>query len=131
MCQFTFLLLLQTFLFYGIFFIVGLVFKFFPPSPNKIIGFRSTSELNNEKDWFITLKIVSNLILITSFILIIVSLAIKFLTHFLYQAFILYTIIDILLLLVAIFMIYFLTHDRLRKLNMKMTAEDTSEDSII
>lgn len=131
MCQFTFLLLLQTFLFYGIFLVVGIIFKFFPPDPSKIIGFRSTSTLNNEEDWLLTQKIASNLIIITSVILIIVSLAIKYLTHFLYQAFILYTIIDILLLLVAIFMIYFLTHDKLRKLNMKMTEEELSDEPII
>lgn len=126
MCQFTFLLIFQTILFYGLFFLGGMVLKFFPPKRNKLYGFRTSKALKNDDDWYLAQKMASSFILISASILFIVSMAIKFFTHFLYQALVLYTIIDILLLLLAIFMTYLLTEDRLKKKHKVQSLDDES-----
>ena len=117
MCDFQFLLTLQTLVFYGLFFVFGLGMRLFPPKPNKLFGFRTHRATKNENDWYHAQRFASKWMMIFASIFCTVSIVIKYLTGFLYPAFILYTIIDTLFLIVATFMIYFFTEDRLRKKN--------------
>lgn len=112
--QFQFLLLIQTLIFYGLFFISGLILKYIPPKMNNWYGFRTRKALKNEDNWYFAQTEASTLILTFTPIVFILSSLIKYLTDFNYSALILYSIIDILLLIVTTVMIYFLTEDRLR-----------------
>ncbi|MBL7789312.1 MAG: SdpI family protein [Chitinophagales bacterium] len=116
MDKFQFLLTLQTILFYGMFFISGIILKLFPPSKNRFYGFRTTLALKNDYNWFFAQKTASHFILIFSPLFFMVSMLIKYMTNFIFQAFVLYTIIDSLLLIVATVMIFFLTQDKLRRM---------------
>jgi uncharacterized membrane protein len=116
MDKFQFLLTLQTILFYGTFMLSGLFLKFYPPTKNRFYGFRTPLALKNDYNWFFAQKTASHLILISAPIFFIVSMLIKFITSFMFQAFVLYTIIDSLLLIVATVMIFFLTQDKLRRM---------------
>ena len=98
--KFQFLLSLQTVIFYGAFFMSGLILKFFPPTKNKFYG----------------QNVASKHILIFSPIFFLLSMLIKYMTGFMFPAFVLYTIIDTLLLIVATVMIFFLTEDNLRRM---------------
>lgn len=127
--NFQLLLTIQTVVFYGLFFVSGLFLKFFPPKKNRFYGFRTNKALESDENWFFAQGIASGLIVIFSISFFFISIFIKYLTGFLYQAFTLYTIIDTLLLLVATFMIYFLTEDKLRrKYRQEMNLEPEIED---
>lgn len=128
MDNFQFLLTLQTVVFYGLFFLSGLVLKFFPPKKNKFYGFRTNKALKNDEDWYFAQNIASTLIVIFASVFFLISMLIKYFTDFLYQSFTLYTIIDSLLLLVATFMIYFLTEDKLRKKYQNQSELDAELD---
>lgn len=114
MTQFQFLLVLQTSIFYGLFFVSGLILKFFPPKMNKWYGFRTLKARKSIKNWYYAQEEASKWILIFTPIFFLISILIKYITEFNYSASILYSIIDILLLVVSTVMIYFLTEDRLR-----------------
>ena len=112
--KFQFLLTLQTVIFYGAFFISGLILKFFPPTKNKFYGFRTNLALKNDYIWFYAQDVASKYILIFSPLFFLISMLVKYLTGFMFSAFVLYTINDTLLLIVATVMIFFLTEDNLR-----------------
>lgn len=114
MGKFEFLLTLQTVIFYGSFFISGILLKFFPPSKNRFYGFRTRLALKNDYNWFYAQNVASKLILLFAPLFFIISMLVKYMTGFMFQAFVLYTIIDTLLLIVATVMIFFLTEDNLR-----------------
>lgn len=116
MDKFQFLLTLQTTIFYGMFFLSGLLLRFFPPTKNRFYGFRTNLALKNDYNWFYAQRLASKFILIFSPLFFFISMLIKYLTGFLFQAFVLYTIIDTLLLIVATVMIFFLTEDNLRRM---------------
>lgn len=116
MGKFQFLLSLQTMLFYGMFFLSGLILKFFPPTKNRFYGFRTSLALKNDYNWFFAQKVASHFILIFAPLFFLVSMLIKYMTGFMFPAFVLYTIIDSLLLIVATVMIFFLTQDKLRRM---------------
>lgn len=116
MDKFQFLLSLQTVIFYGAFFVSGLILKFFPPTKNKFYGFRTRLALKNDYNWFYAQDVASKYILIFSPIFFLLSMLVKYMTGFMFQAFVLYTIIDTLLLIVATVMIFFLTEDNLRRM---------------
>lgn len=116
MDKFQFLLTLQTTIFYGMFFLSGLLLRFFPPTKNRFYGFRTNLALKNDYNWFYAQRLASKFILIFSPLFFLISMLIKYLTGFLFQAFVLYTIIDTLLLIVATVMIFFLTEDNLRRM---------------
>lgn len=122
--KFQFLLTLQTVIFYGAFFISGLILKFFPPTKNKFYGFRTNLALKNDYNWFYAQSVASKYILIFSPLFFLISMLVKYLTGFMFSAFVLYTINDTLLLIVATVMIFFLTEDNLRRMwkekNQKM-----------
>lgn len=124
MKQFELLLLIQTVFFYGLFFISGIILKYFPPKMNNWYGFRTRKALKSEDNWYFAQSEASKLILIFTPIVFSFSLLIKYLTDFNYSALTLYSIIDILLLIVTTVMIYFLTEDRLKEhLNKNTTPE--------
>lgn len=114
--KFQFLLTLQTVIFYGTFFISGLILKFFPPTKNKFYGFRTNLALKNDYNWFYAQDVASKYILIFSPLFFLISMLVKYLTGFMFSAFVLYTINDTLLLIVATVMIFFLTEDNLRRM---------------
>ena len=114
--KFQFLLTLQTAIFYGAFFISGLILKFFPPTKNKFYGFRTNLALKNDYIWFYAQDVASKYILIFSPLFFLISMLVKYLTGFMFSAFVLYTINDTLLLIVATVMIFFLTEDNLRRM---------------
>ena len=114
--KFQFLLSLQTVIFYGAFFMSGLILKFFPPTKNKFYGFRTRLALKNDYNWFYAQNVASKYILIFAPIFFLLSMLIKYMTEFMFPAFVLYTIIDTLLLIVATVMIFFLTEDNLRRM---------------
>ena len=114
--KFQFLLSLQTVICYGSFFMSGLILKFFPPTKNKFYGFRTRLALKNDYNWFYAQNVASKHILIFSPIFFLLSMLIKYMTGFMFPAFVLYTIIDTLLLIVATVMIFFLTEDNLRRM---------------
>ncbi len=114
--KFQFLLTLQTVIFYGAFFISGLILKFFPPTKNKFYGFRTNLALKNDYNWFYAQDVASKYILIFSPLFFLISMLVKYLTGFMFSAFVLYTINDTLLLIVATVMIFFLTEDNLRRM---------------
>jgi hypothetical protein len=114
--KFQFLLTLQTVIFYGAFFISGLILKFFPPTKNKFYGFRTNLALKNDYIWFYAQDVASKYILIFSPLFFLISMLVKYLTGFMFSAFVLYTINDTLLLIVATVMIFFLTEDNLRRM---------------
>ena len=114
--KFQFLLTLQTVIFYGAFFISGLILKFFPPTKNKFYGFRTNLALKNDYNWFYAQSVASKYILIFSPLFFLISMLVKYLTGFMFSAFVLYTINDTLLLIVATVMIFFLTEDNLRRM---------------
>ncbi len=122
MSQFEFLLLVQTFVFYGLFLGSGILLWFFPPKMNNWYGFRTSKALKNENNWNFAQAESSKLILIIAPICLTISLLIKYLTDFNYLVLTLYSIIDILLLIVSTFMIYFLTEDKLRKFIREQTV---------
>lgn len=113
MDKFQFLLTLQTILFYGMFFISGVILRIFPPSKNRFYGFRTNLALKNDYNWFFAQKTASCFILIFAPLFFLVSMLVKYMTGFMFQSFVLYTIIDSLLLIVATVMIFFLTQDKL------------------
>lgn len=115
MSQFEILLCIQTLIFYGPFFLVGLIQRFAPPKINKWYGFRTQRALKNEKNWYYAQAEASKFILIITPVFLVISLLIKYLTDFNYQAFVLYSIIDILLLIIETVMIFLLTEDGLRE----------------
>ena len=94
----------------------GLILKFFPPTKNKFYGFRTRLALKNDYNWFYAQNVASKHILIFSPIFFLLSMLIKYMTGFMFPAFVLYTIIDTLLLIVATVMIFFLTEDNLRRM---------------
>ena len=94
----------------------GLILKFFPPTKNKFYGFRTRLALKNDYNWFYAQNIASKYILIFAPIFFLLSMLIKYMTEFMFPAFVLYTIIDTLLLIVATVMIFFLTEDNLRRM---------------
>jgi|688.fasta_scaffold01376_37 uncharacterized membrane protein len=112
--KFQFLLSLKTIIFYGPFFLSGLILKFYPPAKNKFYGFRTNLALKNDYNWFYAQNVASKYIIIFAPLFFFISILIKYLTGFMFQAIVLYTIIDILMLIVATVMIFFLTEDNLR-----------------
>jgi uncharacterized membrane protein len=112
--KFQFLLSLKTIIFYGPFFLSGLILKFYPPAKNKFYGFRTNLALKNDYNWFYAQNVASKYIIISAPLFFFISILIKYLTGFMFQAIVLYTIIDILMLIVATVMIFFLTEDNLR-----------------
>jgi len=114
MDKFQFLLCLQTGIFYGTFFISGILLKFYPPTKNKFYGFRTNLALKNDYNWFYAQKVASYYILVFAPLFFLISMSVKFMTGFMFHAYVLYTIIDTLLLIVATVMIFFLTEDKLR-----------------
>jgi uncharacterized membrane protein len=112
--KFQFLLSLKTIIFYGPFFLSGLILKFYPPAKNKFYGFRTNLALKNDYNWFYAQNLASKYIIIFAPLFFFISILIKYLTGFMFQAIVLYTIIDILMLIVATVMIFFLTEDNLR-----------------
>lgn len=116
MDKFQVLLSIQTAIFYGMFFVSGIVLKLFPPSKNRLYGFRTNLALKNDYNWFYAQRVASNYIIIFAPLFFLVSMLVKFLTGYMFQAFVLYTIIDTLLLIIATVMIFFLTEDNLRKM---------------
>lgn len=116
MDKFQFLLSLQTIIFYGAFFISGLILKFYPPTKNRFYGFRTRLALKTDYNWFYAQNVASKFILIFAPLFFLISMLIKYMTDFLFQVFVLYTIIDTLLLIVATVMIFFLTEDNLRRM---------------
>ena len=115
MIGFKTLLLAQTFFCYSLFFIAGLILKFFPPKMNKWYGFRTTRALKSEENWDYAQAQSSRYILIITPLFVVFSILIKYLTDFNYLASILYSIIDVLLLIIAVVMIYFLTEDKMKR----------------
>lgn len=115
MAGFKFLLLVQTTVFYGLYFLCGILLKFFPPRMNRWYGFRTNRALAGIDNWNMAQQATSNHILITIPIFFIISVMIKFLTDFLCEAAILYSIIDVLLLILSTVIIYFMTEDRLKE----------------
>jgi len=112
--KFQFLLSLKTIIFYGPFFLSGLILKFYPPAKNKFYGFRTNLALKNDYNWFYAQNLASKYIIIFAPLFFFISILIKYLTGFMFQAIVLYTIIDTLMLIVATVMIFFLTEDNLR-----------------
>jgi uncharacterized membrane protein len=112
--KFQFLLSLKTIVFYGPFFLSGLILKFYPPAKNKFYGFRTNLALKNDYNWFYAQNVASKYIIIFAPLFFFISILIKYLTGFMFQAIVLYTIIDTLMLIVATVMIFFLTEDNLR-----------------
>jgi uncharacterized membrane protein len=112
--KFQFLLSLKTIIFYGPFFLSGLILKFYPPAKNKFYGFRTNLALKNDYNWFYAQNVASKYIIIFAPLFFFISILIKYLTGFMLQAIVLYTIIDTLMLIVATVMIFFLTEDNLR-----------------
>lgn len=112
--NFQFLLSLKTIIFYGPFFLSGLILKFYPPAKNKFYGFRTNLALKNDYNWFYAQNLASKYIIIFAPLFFFISILIKYLTGFMFQAIVLYTIIDTLMLIVATVMIFFLTEDNLR-----------------
>ena len=112
--NFQFLLSLKTIVFYGPFFLSGLILKFYPPAKNKFYGFRTNLALKNDYNWFYAQNLASKYIIIFAPLFFFISILIKYLTGFMFQAIVLYTIIDTLMLIVATVMIFFLTEDNLR-----------------
>jgi uncharacterized membrane protein len=112
--KFQFLLSLKTIVFYGPFFLSGLILKFYPPAKNKFYGFRTNLALKNDYNWFYAQNLASKYIIIFAPLFFFISILIKYLTGFMFQAIVLYTIIDTLMLIVATVMIFFLTEDNLR-----------------
>jgi uncharacterized membrane protein len=112
--KFQFLLSLKTIIFYGPFFLSGLILKFYPPAKNKFYGFRTNLALKNDYNWFYAQNVASKYIIIFAPLFFFISILIKYLTGFMFQAIVLYTIIDTLMLIVATVMIFFLTEDNLR-----------------
>jgi uncharacterized membrane protein len=112
--KFQFLLSLKTIIFYGPFFLSGLILKFYPPAKNKFYGFRTNLALKNDYNWFYAQNVASKYIIISAPLFFFISILIKYLTGFMFQAIVLYTIIDTLMLIVATVMIFFLTEDNLR-----------------
>jgi uncharacterized membrane protein len=112
--KFQFLLSLKTIIFYGPFFLSGLILKFYPPAKNKFYGFRTNLALKNDYNWFYAQNVASKYIIIFAPLFFFISILIKYLTGFMFQAIVLYTIIDTLMLTVATVMIFFLTEDNLR-----------------
>ena len=112
--KFQFLLSLKTIIFYGPFFLSGLILKFYPPAKNKFYGFRTNLALKNDYNWFYAQNVASKYIIIFAPLFFFLSILIKYLTGFMFQAIVLYTIIDTLMLIVATVMIFFLTEDNLR-----------------
>jgi uncharacterized membrane protein len=105
--KFQFLLSLKTIIFYGPFFLSGLILKFYPPAKNKFYGFRTNLALKNDYNWFYAQNVASKYIIIFAPLFFFISILIKYLTGFMFQAIVLYTIIDTLMLIVATVMIYF------------------------
>jgi uncharacterized membrane protein len=112
--KFQFLLSLKTIIFYGPFFLSGIILKFYPPAKNKFYGFRTNLALKNDYNWFYAQNLASKYIIIFAPLFFFISILIKYLTGFMFQAIVLYTIIDTLMLIVATVMIFFLTEDNLR-----------------
>lgn len=112
--KFQFLLSLKTIVFYGPFFLSGIILKFYPPAKNKFYGFRTNLALKNDYNWFYAQNLASKYIIIFAPLFFFISILIKYLTGFMFQAIVLYTIIDTLMLIVATVMIFFLTEDNLR-----------------
>jgi uncharacterized membrane protein len=112
--KFQFLLSLKTIIFYGHFFLSGIILKFYPPAKNKFYGFRTNLALKNDYNWFYAQNLASKYIIIFAPLFFFISILIKYLTGFMFQAIVLYTIIDTLMLIVATVMIFFLTEDNLR-----------------
>ncbi len=112
--KFQFLLSLKTIIFYGPFFLSGIILKFYPPAKNKFYGFRTNLALKNDYNWFYAQNVASKYIIIFAPLFFFISILIKYLTGFMFQAIVLYTIIDTLMLIVATVMIFFLTEDNLR-----------------
>ena len=112
--KFQFLLSHKPIVFYGPFFLSGLILKFYPPAKNKFYGFRTNLALKNDYNWFYAQNLASKYIIIFAPLFFFISILIKYLTGFMFQAIVLYTIIDTLMLIVATVMIFFLTEDNLR-----------------
>lgn len=112
--KFQFLLSLKTIIFYGPFFLSGIILKFYPPAKNKFYGFRTNLALKNDYNWFYAQNVASKYIIIFAPLFFFISILVKYLTGFMFQAIVLYTIIDTLMLIVATVMIFFLTEDNLR-----------------
>lgn len=110
------LLMFQTIFFYGLFFISGLALYFFPPKKNRWYGFRTNKALNSDENWYMAQKSSSKCILMFAPILVLISLLIKYSTDFNSSSLALYTIIDVLLLILATVMIFFITEEKLKKM---------------
>lgn len=109
-------LVLQTLVFYGLFFIAGLLLKFSPPKRiNKWYGYRTPKAMKDDASWSFAQNYSSQLILIYTPIFCSLSLLTKYLSNFNYSAAGLYILIDILLLIIITVLIYFITESKLHR----------------
>lgn len=110
------ILVVQTFAFYSLFFIAGILLKFFPPKRiNKWYGYRTPKAMKDDEAWFFAQSFSSKLILICTPIFCGLSLLTKHFSNYNESAIGLYILIDILLLIIITVLIYFLTETELYK----------------
>jgi uncharacterized membrane protein len=106
-------LIIQTIVFYSFYFLGGFILLLFPPKINKWYGMRTKKSLKSSENWYIAQAKSAKYIMLFSLVLFLISLFVKFVSGAIINALALYVLIDILLIIIATFVTYFLVEQKI------------------
>jgi uncharacterized membrane protein len=106
-------LIIQTIVFYSFYFLGGFILLLFPPKINKWYGMRTKKSLKSSENWYIAQAKSAKYIMLFSLVLFLLSLFVKFVSGAIINALALYVLIDILFIIIATFVTYFLVEQKI------------------
>jgi uncharacterized membrane protein len=106
-------LIIQTIVFYSFYFLGGFILLLFPPKINKWYGMRTKKSLKSSENWYIAQAKSAKHIMLFSLVLFLLSLFVKFVSGAMINALALYVLIDILFIIIATFVTYFLVEQKI------------------
>jgi uncharacterized membrane protein len=106
-------LIIQTIVFYSFYFLGGFILLLFPPKINKWYGMRTKKSLKSSENWYIAQAKSAKYIMLFSLVLFLLSLFVKFVSGAMINALALYVLIDILFIIIATFVTYFLVEQKI------------------
>ena len=106
-------LIIQTIVFYSFYFLGGFILLLFPPKINKWYGMRTKKSLKSSENWYIAQAKSAKYIMLFSLVLFLLSLFVKFVSGAMINARALYVLIDILFIIIATFVTYFLVEQKI------------------
>lgn len=110
-------LFIQSIVFYSFYFLGGLILYLFPPKKNKWYGMRTKKSLKSSENWYIAQAKSAKYIMFFSLVLFLTSLLVKITSGAIVNALVLYVLIDILFIIIATFVTFFLVEQKISMLD--------------